>query len=127
LRELASRLSARYAVLVIGLRPIAAGIGNLAAPQLERDIENHARSFTPAEPRVRSQPSGPPGFRRKPSNNLNYVVLEQDQPLTPQDRQFYDQFVATMRSDPPGPLRDGPLVVPFAAPWPKARMAMPSA
>ena len=36
-------------MLVIGLWLIAAGIGNLAVPQLERVVENHARSFMPAE------------------------------------------------------------------------------
>ena len=49
MHELASWLSGRYAVLVIGLWLIAAGIGNLAVPQLGRVVENHARSFMPAE------------------------------------------------------------------------------
>jgi putative drug exporter of the RND superfamily len=87
LRELASRLSARYAVLVIGLWLIAAGIGNLAAPQLERGRRKPC-SFVHAS-RFRKFDRGRAvrrTFRRKPGNSFNYVVLEPDRPLTPQDR-----------------------------------------
>ena len=50
-------------------------------------------------------------------------MLERDQPLTPQDRQFYDQLVATMRSDhrqvhSVTDLWEG---CPSPPPWPKAR------
>jgi len=43
-----SRLTGRYALLIVGLWVLAAGFANLAVPQLERVVDSHARYFVPA-------------------------------------------------------------------------------
>ena len=46
LRDENTRLS-RSAILVVGLWVVAAALGNVLVPQLERVIDTHARSFMP--------------------------------------------------------------------------------
>jgi RND superfamily putative drug exporter len=84
LHELASRLSGRYAVLVIGLWLIAAGIVNLGVPQRERGRREPGRSFMLGRVSSIAAERSAGLFSEKLSNILNYVVLERDQPLTPQ-------------------------------------------
>jgi RND superfamily putative drug exporter len=48
-RALLSRLTGRYALLIIGLWVAAAAVGNVAVPQLERVVDAHARSVMPAD------------------------------------------------------------------------------
>jgi putative drug exporter of the RND superfamily len=98
--SLASLFAGRYAVLIIGLWVLAAGVGNLAVPQLERVIDSHTRSFMPADaPSSIAASRATQLFGQKPSNNFVYVVLEGNQRLTPRDRQFYDTLTATLGSD----------------------------
>jgi putative drug exporter of the RND superfamily len=65
-----ARLTGRYAVVTVGLWVLAAAVGNLAVPQLERVVGSHARSFMPA-----AAPSSIAATRaaevlgQKPSNN----------------------------------------------------------
>jgi RND superfamily putative drug exporter len=99
LKQVAS-LTSRYAVLVVLGWVVAAGLGNIAVPQLERVVALHSRSFMPA-----SAPSSTASMRsaellgEPPSDNLNYVVLERNQPLQQQDRQYYDALVAKLGTD----------------------------
>jgi uncharacterized membrane protein YdfJ with MMPL/SSD domain len=60
---------------------VVAVVGNLAVPQLERVVASHARSFMPTE--AASAVAGRRSaelFGDAPGSNLNYVVLESDQP-----------------------------------------------
>ncbi len=96
-----SRLVGRYAVLIVGLWIVAAGVTNVVVPQLERVVDSHARTFMPADaPSSIAASRAAQLFGQKPSNNFIYVVLERDQRLAPRDRQFYDALTASLRSDP---------------------------
>ncbi|WP_145010429.1 RND family transporter [Mycobacterium marseillense] len=95
-----ARLTGRYAILIVGLWVLAAGVANLAVPQLERVVETHARSFMPpAAPSAVAAARAAELFNQTPSNNFVYVVLERNQRLTPSDRQFYDALTTTLGSD----------------------------
>src|SRR5271156_3816788 len=95
-----SRLAGRYAVLIIGLWILAAAVGNLAVPQLERGVDSHARTFMPADaPSSVAASRAAQVFGERPSNNFIYVVLERDQRLTPGDRQFYNALTTSLSSD----------------------------
>ena len=95
-----SRLTGRYAVLIVGLWVLAAGVANLAVPQLERVVDSHARSFMPARaPSAIAATRAAQLFGQTPSNNFVYVVLERNQQLAPRDRQFYDALTTSLSSD----------------------------
>lgn len=95
-----ARLTARYAVVIVGLWLLAAAIANLAVPQLERVVDAHARSFMPpGAPSAVAASRAAQLFNQTPSNNFVYVVLERDQRLTPPDRQFYDAMTTSLGSD----------------------------
>ncbi|OBH62905.1 RND family transporter [Mycobacterium sp. E2479] len=95
-----ARLTSRYAVLVAGLWVLAAGIANVAVPQLERVVDSHARSFMPTgAPSAVAAARAARLFNQTPSNNFVYVVLERNQRLAPQDRRFYDALTTSLGSD----------------------------
>ncbi|OBJ11084.1 RND family transporter [Mycobacterium colombiense] len=95
-----ARLIGRYAVLIVGLWVLAAGVANVAVPQLERVVDSHARSFMPpGAPSAVAAARAAQLFNQTPSNNFVYVVLERDQRLTPQDRRFYDALTTALGSD----------------------------
>ena len=95
-----TRLTGRYAVLIVGLWVLAAAAANLAVPQLERVVDSHARSFMPTDaPSAVAASRAAQLFDQTPSNNFVYVVLERDQKLTPRDRQFYDAMTTALGSD----------------------------
>ncbi|OBG59365.1 RND family transporter [Mycobacterium sp. E3339] len=95
-----ARLTGRYAILIVGLWVLAAAAANLAAPQLERVVDSHARSFMPTDaPSAVAATRAAQVFNQTPSNNFVYVVLERDRALTPSDRQFYDAMTAALGSD----------------------------
>ncbi|WP_297773732.1 RND family transporter [Mycobacterium sp.] len=95
-----ARLTGRYAILVVGLWVLVAGVANLAVPQLERVVDSHARSFMPpTAPSAVAAARAAQLFNQTPSNNFVYVVLERNQRLTPPDRQFYDALTTTLGSD----------------------------
>ncbi|WP_319449251.1 MULTISPECIES: RND family transporter [unclassified Mycobacterium] len=95
-----AQLINRYAPLVLCCWVVAAGVGNVLVPQLETVVAEHSRSFMPAEAEssiaVRRSAEL---FGEAATNNLNYVVLERDQPLQPQDRAYYDALVSALRAD----------------------------
>ncbi|OBH55701.1 hypothetical protein A5685_09535 [Mycobacterium colombiense] len=96
----AARLIGRYAVIIVGLWVLAAGVANVAVPQLERVVDSHARSFMPpGAPSAVAAARAAQLFNQTPSNNFVYVVLERDQRLTPQDRRFYDALTTALGSD----------------------------
>ena len=96
-----ARLMGRYAVLIVGLWVLVAGVANLVVPQLERVVDSHSRTFMPADaPSSVAASRAAQLFNQKPSNNFVYVVLERDQKLTAGDRRFYDAMTASLSSDP---------------------------
>ncbi|GBE67347.1 putative membrane protein, MmpL family [Mycobacterium sp. MFM001] len=103
MRELpgrAARFTSRHAVLIVVCWVVVAGLANVLVPQLERVVASHSRSFMPAS--AASQTAATRAAERfgiVPSNNINYVVLERNQPLQPADRRYYDALMAALRSD----------------------------
>lgn len=94
------RIASRWAVLVALAWMVVAGLGNVAVPQLERVAAAHSAAFIPAgaDSGIAVTRSAEL-FGHPTSDNLNYVVLERDQPLQPQDRRYYDTLVAALRAD----------------------------
>ncbi|MGV0743385.1 MMPL/RND family transporter [Mycolicibacterium sp. XJ870] len=98
-----ARLTSRYAVLVMLVWCAAAGLGNLAVPQLEHVISGHSRSFFPADSGA-TQAAQRMGalFGDSDSNNVAYVVLDADRPLADTDRAYYRALSAKLRDGTAG-------------------------
>lgn len=85
---------------MVAIWVLIAAASNLAVPQLERVIHDHSRAFFPQE-----ADSGIAGVRMGQvfgdavSNNIAYVVLAGNQPLSAGDRAYYDQLIAKLRAD----------------------------
>ncbi len=95
-----ARFTSRYAIWIVTCWVAGAGIANLAVPQLEHVVKTHSRAFMPADSTSSISARGAAELLGEhPSNNLNYVVLERDQPLTDEDRGFYDRLVGILRAD----------------------------
>jgi putative drug exporter of the RND superfamily len=95
-----ARLVNRYAIWIVVVWLVGAGAANLAVPQLELVVQTRARAFLPADAASSVAASAASQlFGEPPSSNLNYVVLERDQPLNEQDRRFYDKLITTLRAD----------------------------
>lgn len=95
-----ARLVSRYAILIVVVWLLGAGAANLMVPQLERVVESHARSFLPADAASSVAASAAAElFGESPSNNFNFIVLERDQPLTDDDRRFYEDLISALRAD----------------------------
>jgi RND superfamily putative drug exporter len=95
-----ARLVSGYAIWIVVVWLVAAGAANLVVPQLEHVVQSHSRAFLPADaPSSLASSAASELFGEPPSSNLNYVVLERDQPLDEQDRRFYDGLIATLRAD----------------------------
>lgn len=94
------RFTDRWAAMIVLGWIVAAGIANLAMPQLERVVAAHSRSFMPADAAsVVAAARSAQLFGQPPTDNLNYVVLERDRPLQQDDRRYYDALVAALRAD----------------------------
>lgn len=95
-----SRFTQRWAALVVLGWIVAAGLANLAVPQLERVAASHSGSFMPADAANNiAATRAAQLFGDTPGNNLNYVVLDRDQPLQQVDRRYYEVLVAALRAD----------------------------
>jgi RND superfamily putative drug exporter len=94
------RLVSRYAIGIVAVWLVAAGGANLVVPQLEFVVEDRARSFLPPDSASSVAAAAAADlFGESRSNNLNFIVLERDQPLNDQDRSFYENLIATLRAD----------------------------
>src|SRR5690625_85801 len=95
-----AQFTSRWAVWVALAWMVVAGLGNVAVPQLERVAAARSAACIPAgaDSSVAVTRSAEL-FGHPTSDNLNYVVLERDQPLQPQDRRYYDTLVAALRAD----------------------------
>ncbi|MFN3007916.1 RND family transporter [Mycolicibacterium wolinskyi] len=77
-----------------------AGVLNLAVPQLETVIKEHARSFLPDDaPSVQAISKMGQYFGQTGTNNFVYVLLEGDKPLGSQAHEFHDKLLATLTAD----------------------------
>ena len=89
------------APLVLVCWLIAAGLGNLAVPQLEHVVATHSRAFLPAD-----APSSVAAARSAQQmggggtgDNLNYVVLERGNGIVTADREYYGRLIDALRAD----------------------------
>lgn len=90
----------RWSAAVILAWVAVAGLANLAVPQLEHVVASHSRPFLPAgTPTEVAAARSAEALGIAPGDNVNYVVLERDQPLGPSDRRFYDELVSALRAD----------------------------
>lgn len=96
----AARFISRHAAPIVIGWVVVAGLANVLVPQLERVVASHSRSFMPmtAASSTAAKRSAEL-FGIAPSNNINYVVLERDQPLKSADRRYYDALVSALRAD----------------------------
>jgi putative drug exporter of the RND superfamily len=95
-----ARFTSRYAIWIVVVWLVGAGAANLVVPQLEHVVQGHSRSLLPADaPSSVAAAAAAELFGEQHSNNFNFIVLERDRPLNEQDRQFYDELIATLRAD----------------------------
>jgi RND superfamily putative drug exporter len=95
-----ARLVSRYAIWIVAVWLVGASAANLAVPQLEHVVEGRSRSFLPADAASSVAAfAAAELFGESRSNNFNFIVLERDQPLNDQDRQFYEGLIAALRAD----------------------------
>lgn len=96
-----ARFVHRFAAAIVAFWVLLAAAANLAAPQLEKVVHDHSRSFFPADaPSSQAAVQMGQVFGDSHTNNAAYVVLEGEQPLGAPDRAFYDRLVAELRADP---------------------------
>lgn len=95
-----ARFINRWAVWVIAVWVATAGLANALVPQLERVAAAQSSAFIPNDAESSQAVARSAELFGEPiSDNLNYVVLEREQPLQPQDRRFYDDLVAALLTD----------------------------
>jgi putative drug exporter of the RND superfamily len=96
-----AQVSRRGALLIVGVWLAVAGAANLAVPQLETVVHEHARSFMPSDaPSSVAAVRSAELFGEATDNNLNYVVLERENhELTDGDRAYYDRLIDELSAD----------------------------
>lgn len=96
-----ARFTVRYAILVVVVWLIGAAAATLTMPQLERVVESRSQSFAPADSASSIAEQRAAELLGEPAtNNVNYILLERDQPLNEADRHYYESLVAALRADP---------------------------
>lgn len=95
-----ARFIHRYALWVIGAWLVLAGVANIFVPQFERVVATHEVPLLPADAAssLAVQRSAA-AFSEKPTDNIEYVVLERRGPLTEADKAFYRQVITALRGD----------------------------
>ncbi|SOJ55298.1 Siderophore exporter MmpL4 [Mycobacterium simulans] len=97
-----ARFIDRFALWIVGLWLVAAVVGNAMAPQLEALTAARDQPFAPAGTASwHALQQSAAAFSKPPTDNLGYVVLQRDGPLTDRDRAFCDQLVAALDADDP--------------------------
>jgi putative drug exporter of the RND superfamily len=93
-------LLGRFAGWIVVAWLVGAGAATLTMPPLERVVETHSRAFVPADSASSvAEQRAAELLGEPPSNNVNYLLLERDQPLNGADRQYYERLVAALRAD----------------------------
>ncbi|KLI09034.1 membrane protein [Mycolicibacterium conceptionense] len=98
-----ARAASRYALLVMAVWVLLAGVGNVAVPQLEHVVKEQSRAFFPTDSGA-TQAAQRMGtlFGDSDSNNIAYVVLEADRTLGEPDRAYYRALAERLRTQTPG-------------------------
>src|SRR5215470_6640778 len=92
-----ARFTGRYAAWIVVVWLVGAAAATLTLPQLERVVETHSRAFIPADSASSiTEQRAAEVLREPPYNNLNYLVLERDQPLNDADREYYGRLIAAL-------------------------------
>ncbi|MHA7651007.1 MMPL/RND family transporter [Mycobacterium sp. ML4] len=96
-----ARLIYRFALLIVGIWAFVVVAGNSLAPPLDQVVADEDEPFFPpgAVSSLAVQRSAA-AFAQPPTDNVAYLVLDRDGPLSDRDRAFYDQLVAAMRAAP---------------------------
>ena len=91
---------AKYSVLVIMSWLLLAGIGMTASQNFERIVAAESRAYLPSDvPSSVALARMGQAFKESATSNLNYLILERQTPLTPQDRDFSIKLVGQLRAD----------------------------
>lgn len=99
-RPLIAGLLYRFAVPIIVLWVGAAGALNLAVPQLETVITEHAKSFLPDDAAsVQAIVKLGDRFGGAGTNNFVYLLLEGDEPLGPDAHRYYSTLLDRITAD----------------------------
>ncbi len=94
------RLIYRFALLVVGVWAFAAVAGNSLAPPLERVVADLDQPFLPVGTATSlAVQRSAAAFSQAPTDNVAYLVLERNGPLSDQDRAFYEQLITALRAD----------------------------
>ncbi|MEN4401642.1 MMPL family transporter [Mycolicibacterium senegalense] len=94
-----SRVCARYAWLVLGAWLAAAGVLNLAIPQLERTVAEHSAPFTPESPTTETLRQMSRDFGVPDTTAVGSIVVSSDRVLDAADTAFYRELVARLVAD----------------------------
>ncbi|OFB42564.1 hypothetical protein BA059_04970 [Mycolicibacterium sp. (ex Dasyatis americana)] len=79
---------------------LVAGAGTVALPHLEQVIKTHGKSFIPAgTPSSVMADKIAEKFQRGGTNNVNYLILQRQGPLSDVDRAYYGRIIAALRAD----------------------------
>jgi RND superfamily putative drug exporter len=95
-----ARFTGRYAAWIVVVWLVGAAAATLTMPQLERVVETHSRAFIPADSASSvTEQRAAALLGEPPYNNLNYLLLERDQPLNGADREYYGRLIEALRAD----------------------------
>lgn len=95
-----ARFIHRYALWIIGAWLVVAGVANIFVPQLERAVATHEGPLLPADAASsRAVQRSAAAFSETPTDNIEYVVLQRQGPLTGRDKAFYQQLIVALRGD----------------------------
>lgn len=95
-----ARFIDRYALWIVALWFVGAVVGNSLVPQLEQLTATRDQPFAPTgTPSWYAMQHSAAAFSQSPTDNMGYVVLERNGPLTDRDRAFCDQLVSALHDD----------------------------
>ncbi|GAB7143820.1 RND family transporter [Mycobacterium riyadhense] len=95
-----ARFIDRFALWIVGLWFVAAVVANGMCPHLEALTAARDQPFMPTGTASwQALQHSAAAFSKPPTDNLGYVVLQRDGPLTDRDRAFCDQLVAALDAD----------------------------
>ncbi|WP_165678681.1 MMPL family transporter, partial [Mycobacteroides abscessus] len=99
-RPLLARFLYRFSIPILVLWLGAAGLLNLAVPQLETVIKQHARSFLPDDAAsVQAISKMGDYFGGAGTNNFVYLLLEGESPLGAEAHQYYSSILDRINQD----------------------------
>ncbi|WP_101949549.1 RND family transporter [Mycobacterium sp. 3519A] len=98
--ESLGRIVTRHAPWVVLIWLLATCAANLAVPQIEHVVREHAKPFFASDsPAVSAAVQMGRDFDDSTTNNVAYVVLESSAPIGDADHQYYQHLVDSLRAD----------------------------